>query len=661
MVGDKRGTWRIGGYVADELIGYGASAQVWRGHVGRTAEPVALKVLDLADSSAVRSARSEAALLSALDHPHLVRLRELVPDGQSIVLVLELAVGGSLADLLARRGRLSPGEVVSTISPIAAALAYAHDQGVVHSDVAPANILFRGNGSPVLADLGVARLIGRFDPPRSTLAYVDPGVAAGGIPSDASDVFMVAATALHALTGAPPWPGTTAESVLAQASTGEIGGLDERLAAVPATVADVIRRGLSAAPAARGSAAEFALDLRCATAPVAVDLGAGRPPEHRAEAASGPGVGRQPWGRSRTWFGPGRTSASTCGAGTVGSGGDPVFVLVPTRSSFGPAQPRAIQPRPWPIRPKMCSWIARTSRGQIRGMEPRRMPASMPSLRYPGSEWSLMSQTPPRLALTHVVRAQVRRPEPAPTLGLWSRWRVAARPRASVALVVIALVVMGLILVVEPWWRGRGGGRPGPAVRRRLRRPVVEPPLGRLVRRLTPPAGRRGPGHRPRVRDRRNVDRPHRRRRHRRRLGRQASPRRLDRRRPSRSEVPGGPRCCLRSTVTAKPRSLRTIQRRWPRYTYPERCSVRTRRRCTRRSDRAAGCSACARDIRACECLRRRNTRSCWSPARHWTRPSCTARECAPQHLPAHRPVAMTVALVPNGSGYLISGIEVST
>ena len=200
----RRGAWRIGGYVADELIGYGASAQVWRGHVGRTAEPVALKVLDLADGSAVRAARAEAAVLSALDHPHLVRLRELVPDGESIVLVLELAPGGSLAQLLERRGRLSPGEVVAALSPIAAALAYAHDAGVVHCDVSPANVLFRADGSSLLADLGVARLVGGFDPPRSTLAYVDPGVAAGAVPSEASDVFMVAATALHAADRAAP-------------------------------------------------------------------------------------------------------------------------------------------------------------------------------------------------------------------------------------------------------------------------------------------------------------------------------------------------------------------------------------------------------------------------------------------------------------------------
>ena len=146
---------------------------------------------------------------------------------------------------------------------------------MVHSDVSPANVLFRSDGSPLLADLGVARLVGGFDAPRSTLAYIDPSVAAGAVPSEASDVFMVAATALHALTGFPPWSGDTAEAVLDHAVTGEIDGLDSRLDGLPAALTDVLRRGLDPSPVVRGSAAEFALDLRHAAPPVPVDLGVG--------------------------------------------------------------------------------------------------------------------------------------------------------------------------------------------------------------------------------------------------------------------------------------------------------------------------------------------------------------------------------------------------
>lgn len=268
--------WKIPGYHAHELIGHGASGQVWRGVTSRTGEPIALKRLRSADPAVLRAARAEAALLSALDHPHLIRLHDLVPHGADLVLVLELADGGSLAELLRRRGRLSPGETVSAIAPVAAALAYAHERTVVHADVSAANVLFRADGHPLLADLGLARLVGATGPPAATLAYLDPTVAAGGAPGAPSDVFAVAAVALHALTGAPAWLGAAPEQLLTTAATGEIADLERRLAGLPEPLVAVVRRGLSVQPYARGTAAEFALDLRHAVAPVPIELAAGR-------------------------------------------------------------------------------------------------------------------------------------------------------------------------------------------------------------------------------------------------------------------------------------------------------------------------------------------------------------------------------------------------
>lgn len=241
--------WKIPGYTAECLIGCGASAQVWRARTTRTGEPVALKVLETSDQSTYRAARAEAALLSALDHPHLLRLHELVADRDQAILVLDLAEGGSLADVLERRSRITAGEAVTTLSPIAAALAYAHEQGLTHGDVSPANILFTEHGQPLLADLGVARLFGDFDDVRSTLAYLDPAVAAGGPAGTASDVFMIAAVALHALTGRPPWTGSSAGELIDCAAGGEIAALDELLSDVPRPVAAVVTRGLVRGPA----------------------------------------------------------------------------------------------------------------------------------------------------------------------------------------------------------------------------------------------------------------------------------------------------------------------------------------------------------------------------------------------------------------------------
>jgi hypothetical protein len=290
----EESAWRLPGYVVEEPLGAGADARVWRAHVRRGGDPVAVKLLPVYERSQLDAARAEAALLIGLDHPHLVRLHEVVPCRRGLALVLDLAAGGSLADLLASRGRLTVGEVVTAIAPIGAALAYAHNAGVVHGDVSAGNVLFTDVGLPLLADLGVARLIGDDGavPVCSTPAYVDPAVAAGGVPSPASDVFMLGAVALHALTGEPAWPGTSADAAYAAAARGELGDAAARLdaAGVPQAVAEVVRHALEIDPLRRQSAAEFALDLRHAAEPVALELGAGRARHRAVEPGPDPAV-----------------------------------------------------------------------------------------------------------------------------------------------------------------------------------------------------------------------------------------------------------------------------------------------------------------------------------------------------------------------------------
>ena len=281
-------TWKVPGYAADELLGYGGSGEVWRGHATSTGAPVALKRLPVGDAAQVPAARSEAALLSTLDHPHLIRLHELLPLGDTVVLVLDLAGGGSLADLLSRRGRLTPGEVITALAPIGAALAYAHNEGVVHGDVTPGNVLFTENGLPLLADLGVARIVGDAAPARSTPAYVDPSVAAGCVPGAPSDVFMLAAVAVHALTGSPLWTGETPADMISRAAAGDVGDLASRLAALPPAMATLLERALSIEPHLRCTASEFALDLRHSGEPAPVELAAGGSGVAGAPAVEGP-------------------------------------------------------------------------------------------------------------------------------------------------------------------------------------------------------------------------------------------------------------------------------------------------------------------------------------------------------------------------------------
>ena len=264
----------VPGYVLEELLGRGGSGQVWRARPRSGGESVAIKVLVRGDPE--RQER-EAVLLGELDHPHLVRLHEVVrrevrDRPAQVALVLDLLAGGSLAALLARRGRLRPGEVVTTVAPVAAALAHAHERGVVHGDLSPGNVVFTAAGRPVLTDLGTARLVGDTARAEMTPAYVDPVVARGGAPGPASDVFGVAAAAFHALTGIAPWNAADPGGTLAVAAAGELPDLALLAPEAPPELVQVVLRGLSAEPHLRGSAAAFALDLRHACRPEPVRL-----------------------------------------------------------------------------------------------------------------------------------------------------------------------------------------------------------------------------------------------------------------------------------------------------------------------------------------------------------------------------------------------------
>src|SRR4051794_26263315 len=281
----------VPGYTLQELLGRGGSGEVWRAVPRGGGAAVAVKVLVAGGPE--RQAR-EAARLGELDHPHLVRLRDVVHQprrgGEArVALVLDLLPGGSLAALLARRGRLRPGEVVTAIAPVAAALAHAHERGVIHGDLSPGNIVFTAEGRPVLTDLGVARVLGEAAAREVTPAYVDPTVARGGAPGPASDVFGVAAAAFHALTGIAPWNAAGPADTLVVAATGVLPDLAELAPGAPPELLAVIARGLAAGPHDRGSAGAFALDLRHACRPEPVRLPvAGVPDEELGRTGPGP-------------------------------------------------------------------------------------------------------------------------------------------------------------------------------------------------------------------------------------------------------------------------------------------------------------------------------------------------------------------------------------
>jgi eukaryotic-like serine/threonine-protein kinase len=249
----------VPGYVLDRLLGFGATGEVWLAYPAGGGEPIALKRLRTrADTAATEEARRrlqrEALVLTEIDDPHIVRLHRVVPasTGED-VLVLDLAPGGSLARLLSVRGRMTTGEVVTIAVPLAQSLAGTHRRGIMHGDISPANVLFAADGRPMLADLGVSRLMGEpGGVAEGTTGFTDPAVLADEPLRPASDVYSLAAVCWAALAGAAPNPSVCTMSTAARAEA-----LCASAPGTPQKLADVVARGLSPDPAARPDAAEF--------------------------------------------------------------------------------------------------------------------------------------------------------------------------------------------------------------------------------------------------------------------------------------------------------------------------------------------------------------------------------------------------------------------
>ena len=203
----------LGRYRMGERIGAGGFGTVYRARDERLQREVAVKVLPRGAESDDPRAEREARVAARLNHPAIVSLYEIGADDIAVYLVSELVEGAPLSELIAR-DRLSDRDVARIGAAMFEALAHAHEKGVIHRDVKPANILVvaepaAGAGFAKLADFGVAHLVGDDPLTRTgdivgTLAYMAPEQAEGERVTPACDVYSLALTLFEAWTGENP-------------------------------------------------------------------------------------------------------------------------------------------------------------------------------------------------------------------------------------------------------------------------------------------------------------------------------------------------------------------------------------------------------------------------------------------------------------------------
>ncbi|AOW87297.1 serine/threonine protein kinase [Streptomyces olivaceus] len=267
-------------YLLEEPLGRGATGTVWRARqretagaeaavAGQPGETVAIKVLkeELAsDPDIVMRFLRERSVLLRLTHPNIVRVRDLVVEGELLALVMDLVDGPDLHRYLRENGPLTPVAAALLTAQIADALAASHTDGVVHRDLKPANVLLKQTGGemhPMLTDFGIARLADSPGLTRThefvgTPAYVAPESAEGRPQTSAVDVYGAGILLYELVTGRPPFGGGSALEVLHQHLSAE----PRRPSTVPDPLWTVIERCLRKNPDDRPSAENLAHGLR---------------------------------------------------------------------------------------------------------------------------------------------------------------------------------------------------------------------------------------------------------------------------------------------------------------------------------------------------------------------------------------------------------------
>ncbi len=202
------------------LLGQGGMGAVYRAHDLRLNVIVAVKELtpqpelDARTLAQLREQfRQEALTLARLSHPNLARVTDFFEEGGNAYLVMDFVQGESLARRIERTGALPEAEVLYIARQLLDALAYCHGQRIIHRDVKPQNVILRPDGTVVLVDFGLVKLWNPYDPRTQTAirALGTPEYAPpeqydpGGHTDPRSDLYSLAATLYHALTGqAPP-------------------------------------------------------------------------------------------------------------------------------------------------------------------------------------------------------------------------------------------------------------------------------------------------------------------------------------------------------------------------------------------------------------------------------------------------------------------------
>jgi eukaryotic-like serine/threonine-protein kinase len=255
-----------GRYRIERTLGHGGMAVVYLAHDEELHRRVAVKVLAdhlVGDENFRARFLQESKLASRLSHPNVVQVYDAGETKGSPYIVMEYVSG----ETVAQRGKRSHAEAVALALQACAGLQHAHNAGLVHRDVKPANLLVREDDVLKIADFGIARAaeltrLTQHGTVLGTAAYLSPEQAAGEEVTIATDIYSLGAVVYELLTGRAPYEFDSLAELAAQQAGGVITPVRDLEGSVPEPVEAAVMHALAREPRFRpASASDFAREL----------------------------------------------------------------------------------------------------------------------------------------------------------------------------------------------------------------------------------------------------------------------------------------------------------------------------------------------------------------------------------------------------------------
>lgn len=256
-------------------LGTGGMATVWLGYDTILDRKVAIKTfkIDANDTDAVKRFNREAKAVTSLSHPNIVSIYDVENEGDFYYLILEYVEGMTLKDYMVKNPKMPIETVVHIAKQIANGLSHAHQNGIIHRDIKPQNILMKEDLTCKITDFGIARAYGdttltQTNQMLGTVYYLSPEQARGNVATAQSDIYSLGILIFEMITGQIPFKGESAVAIALKHLQEELPDIDKYREGVPQSVKNIVIKATMKNPNERYiSSKELADDLETVLSP----------------------------------------------------------------------------------------------------------------------------------------------------------------------------------------------------------------------------------------------------------------------------------------------------------------------------------------------------------------------------------------------------------